>query len=77
MKAIGDLDCQWCAPPPSISVQTGSIAGDHLYPWMQAEPLREAIGGTHRKQVDHLQSLQIHEDCPVTLVLAPGPIIYA
>jgi len=38
----------------SIGVQAGPITGNHLNLWMGSKPLGKAIGGSHRKQVDHL-----------------------
>src|ERR1700691_6362574 len=52
--AIRDLNREGSALSSSIGIQAGPIAGDHLYLRMQAEPASKTIGGSVRKQIDHL-----------------------
>jgi hypothetical protein len=52
--AIRDLNGGGSALSSSIGIQAGPIAGDHFHLRMQTEPTRKTIGGSFRKQVDHL-----------------------
>jgi hypothetical protein len=54
VEAVGDLNGRRRALASSIGVQAGPITGNHLNLWMQTKPFGKAIGGSHRKQVDHL-----------------------
>jgi hypothetical protein len=73
---IVDLHRRRRAFSPALGIQTTAVPCDHLHSRMQAKPLGKARGGSHRKQVDHSSSLEIHEHGPVPLLLPPSPVVY-
>jgi hypothetical protein len=52
--AIRNLNGGGSALSSSIGTEAGPITGDHFHLRMQTEPTRKTIGGSFRKQVDHL-----------------------
>jgi hypothetical protein len=77
MITISDLNGRGRALSAAICVQGRSITRDHLDPWMHLQPFCKAVRGPHRKQIDHLLLLQVHQHRPVALLLTPSPIINA
>ena len=44
---------------------------------MSLEPFRQRVGFAVGKKIDGPVSFQVHQNCPITMAAAPGPIIHA
>ena len=71
VPAVGDLHCFGRTAPCAIGVDLRAVAGDDLDTGMLDEPMREALCRTPRQQVDGDAALEVDEDGPVGVPLAP------
>ena len=77
MEAVGDLPGLWRAPARSLGIKTAAIAANDFDPGMLVKPLSRSFSRAIRQHVDHLSSLQIHNNRPAAATLSPAPVINA
>src|ERR1035438_5097264 len=64
-----------CRPPSAYKVDRSRVITST--PGCSSSHFCKAVRGPHRNQIDHIQLLQVHEHCPVALLLTPSLIINA
>ena len=77
VELVGDLPRPRRALVRALGERTAAITADDLDARMPLEPARGHSCGAFGKQIEHLPSLQVHDDGPVSGALAPSPIIDA
>ncbi len=77
MKSIGDLPRLRRAFLRALGERTAAIPTDDLDARMPLEPAHSHACVTFREKIEHLPSLQVHDDGSVSGALAPCPIIDA
>jgi hypothetical protein len=74
---IGNLSSSRRSEPDAAGILGRAVTGDGANAATAPEPVGERRGAPVRQQVDHPPPLEIDQDGPVALALAPGPIIDA
>jgi hypothetical protein len=77
MEAVGDLPGLWRALTRAFSIEPSAVPANDLNLGMPPEPFGGGGRRTIRQHIDHLSSLQVHNDCPVVAALSPAPVINA
>jgi hypothetical protein len=77
MKPIGHLDCVSSTLSGGLGINAATIPTNHFYTRMFFQPGLQALDRAIGQQVDDLMLVQIHQNSPVALPLAPSPIIDA
>ena len=75
VKPISDLDGLWRSLARPISIGSGSVARDDLYPGVGPQPLRQGLGLTIGQQGDRLPAFQIDQDSPIGLAFTEREIV--
>jgi hypothetical protein len=76
VKSIGYLDRLRRTPPRTFGISACAITADHLDAGMSPEPFRQCVGFAIGKKIDGSASFQVHQNCPIAMTAAPGPIIH-
>src|SRR6202044_701758 len=77
MKPIGYLDCVGGTLFGGFGINTAPITTNHFYTRMPLQPGLQALDRTVGQQVDDLTLVQVHQNGPVALAFAPGPVVYS
>jgi hypothetical protein len=75
VPAIGDVDGPGCTTSGAVSIDVGSVAGDHLHAGVTAQPFGEGAGVPIGQEIDDGAALEVDQDRSVAAALAPRPVV--
>ena len=76
VPAVRDLDRARGAAADAVGVGAGAVAGDDFDARVRLQPPRQRLGPPVGQQVHNAAPLEVHEDGPVAMAAAPGPIVH-
>jgi hypothetical protein len=77
MKPICHLNRMRCALFGGRGINATTIPSNHFYARMLFQPSLQALHRPIGQEVDHLPLIQVHQNGPLALAFAPGPVIYS
>src|SRR5260370_30063242 len=77
MKPICNLNRTHGTLFGGLGINAATIPTYHFYTRMLFQPGLQALDRTVRQQVDDLTLVQVHQNGPVALPLAPCPVVYS
>jgi hypothetical protein len=58
-----------------LGINAATVPSNYLYTWMLLQPPSHAFHRPVGQEVDNLTLIQVHQNGPVALAFAPGPVV--
>ena len=76
VPTVSDLNGSGSAQPRSFSICLSTVAANDLNAGMSTWPVSECVCLSPWKDVHHIGSFQVHQECAIAMPAPYGPIIY-